>query len=93
MLFDLLGVQLSGPRAEGKHIVINWNFTDPQGSCVLTQRNWPIELSGFGGRTELDFFQASATASPPRPLCPRQLPTCRVAQLGSLGPGAAMACR
>ena len=36
MLFDLLGVQLSGPRAEGKHIVINWNFTDPQGSFVLT---------------------------------------------------------
>ncbi len=30
MLFDLLGVQLNGPKAAGKHIVINWNFTDAQ---------------------------------------------------------------
>jgi alkyl sulfatase BDS1-like metallo-beta-lactamase superfamily hydrolase len=36
MLFDLLGVQLNGPRADGKHIVINWNFTDSQSSFVLT---------------------------------------------------------
>ena len=28
MLFDLFGVQLNGPKADGKHIVINWNFTD-----------------------------------------------------------------
>ena len=36
MLFDLLGVQLNGPKAEGKHVVINWNFTDAQTSFVLT---------------------------------------------------------
>jgi alkyl sulfatase BDS1-like metallo-beta-lactamase superfamily hydrolase len=36
MLFDLLGVQLNGPRAEGKHIVINWNFTDEHSSFALT---------------------------------------------------------
>jgi alkyl sulfatase BDS1-like metallo-beta-lactamase superfamily hydrolase len=36
MLFDLLGVQLNGPRAEGKHIVINWNFADEHSSFVLT---------------------------------------------------------
>ena len=36
MLFDLLGVQLNGPKADGKHIVINWNFTDAQASFVLT---------------------------------------------------------
>jgi alkyl sulfatase BDS1-like metallo-beta-lactamase superfamily hydrolase len=30
MLFDLLGVQLNGQRADGKHIVINWSFTDTQ---------------------------------------------------------------
>jgi alkyl sulfatase BDS1-like metallo-beta-lactamase superfamily hydrolase len=35
-LFDLLGVQLDGPRADGRHIVINWNFTDSQSSFVLT---------------------------------------------------------
>ena len=28
MFFDLLGVRLNGPRAEGKHIVLNWHFTD-----------------------------------------------------------------
>jgi alkyl sulfatase BDS1-like metallo-beta-lactamase superfamily hydrolase len=36
MLFDLLGVQLNGPKADGKHIVINWNFTDAQQVYVLT---------------------------------------------------------
>jgi alkyl sulfatase BDS1-like metallo-beta-lactamase superfamily hydrolase len=36
MLFDFLGVQLNGPRADGKHIVINWNFSDSQSSFVLT---------------------------------------------------------
>jgi alkyl sulfatase BDS1-like metallo-beta-lactamase superfamily hydrolase len=30
MLFDLFGVQLNGPKADRKHIVINWNFTDTQ---------------------------------------------------------------
>jgi alkyl sulfatase BDS1-like metallo-beta-lactamase superfamily hydrolase len=36
MLFDLLGVQLNGPKADGKHIIINWNFTDAQQVYVLT---------------------------------------------------------
>jgi len=36
MLFDLLGVQLNGPKADGKHIVINWNFTDAQQVYALT---------------------------------------------------------
>jgi alkyl sulfatase BDS1-like metallo-beta-lactamase superfamily hydrolase len=36
MLFDLLGVQLNGPKADGRHIVINWNFTDARTSFVLT---------------------------------------------------------
>jgi alkyl sulfatase BDS1-like metallo-beta-lactamase superfamily hydrolase len=35
-LFDLLGVQLDGPRADGRHIVLNWSFTDSQSSFVLT---------------------------------------------------------
>ena len=30
MVFDLLGVRLNGPKAEGKHIVLNWHFTDTQ---------------------------------------------------------------
>jgi alkyl sulfatase BDS1-like metallo-beta-lactamase superfamily hydrolase len=36
MLFDLLGVQLNGPKADGRHVVINWNFTDAKTSFVLT---------------------------------------------------------
>ncbi len=28
MFFDLLGVRLNGPRAEGQHLVLNWHFTD-----------------------------------------------------------------
>lgn len=28
MFFDLLGVRLNGPKASGKHIVLNWHFTD-----------------------------------------------------------------
>jgi alkyl sulfatase BDS1-like metallo-beta-lactamase superfamily hydrolase len=36
MLFDLFGVQLNGPKAEGKRIVINWEFTDTKQSFVLT---------------------------------------------------------
>jgi alkyl sulfatase BDS1-like metallo-beta-lactamase superfamily hydrolase len=36
ILFDLLGVQLNGPKADGRRIVINWNFSDTQTSFVLT---------------------------------------------------------
>src|SRR5262249_29044294 len=36
ILFDLLGVQLNGPKADGRHIVINWNFMDAKTSLVLT---------------------------------------------------------
>jgi alkyl sulfatase BDS1-like metallo-beta-lactamase superfamily hydrolase len=36
MLLDFLAVQLNGPKADGKHIVINWNFTDSRKSFVLT---------------------------------------------------------
>ncbi|UAW97212.1 MBL fold metallo-hydrolase [Halopseudomonas nanhaiensis] len=28
MVFDLFGVRLNGPKADGKHIVLNWHFTD-----------------------------------------------------------------
>src|ERR1700743_768430 len=27
-LWDVLGVRLNGPKAEGLQIVLNWNFTD-----------------------------------------------------------------
>ena len=28
MFFDLLGIRLNGPEAEGRHIVLNWRFSD-----------------------------------------------------------------
>src|ERR1700716_157287 len=38
-LWDVLGVRLNGPKAEGKHIVLNWRFTDTSESFVLTLEN------------------------------------------------------
>jgi alkyl sulfatase BDS1-like metallo-beta-lactamase superfamily hydrolase len=38
-LWDVLGVRLNGPRAEGKHIVLNWTFTDTNERFVLTLEN------------------------------------------------------
>ncbi len=38
-LWDVLGVRLNGPKAEGKHIVLNWVFTDTQENFALTLEN------------------------------------------------------
>jgi alkyl sulfatase BDS1-like metallo-beta-lactamase superfamily hydrolase len=38
-LWDMLGVRLNGPKAEGKHIVLNWSFTDTNETFVLTLEN------------------------------------------------------
>ncbi|HEX9590611.1 MAG TPA: alkyl sulfatase dimerization domain-containing protein [Bradyrhizobium sp.] len=38
-LWDVLGVRLNGPKAEGKHIVLNWRFTDTNETFVLTLEN------------------------------------------------------
>jgi len=38
-LWDVLGVRLNGPKADGKHIVLNWSFTDTNESFVLTLEN------------------------------------------------------
>ena len=38
-LWDVLGIRLNGPKAEGKHIVINWSFTDTGETFVLTLEN------------------------------------------------------
>lgn len=37
--FDLLGVRLNGPKAEGKTIIINWIFTDTDQRYVLSLEN------------------------------------------------------
>src|SRR5437588_639702 len=38
-LWDVLGVRLNGPKAEGKHIVLNWTFTDTNERFALTLEN------------------------------------------------------
>jgi len=38
-LWDVLGVRLNGPRAEGKHIVLNWSFTDTGETFTLNLEN------------------------------------------------------
>jgi alkyl sulfatase BDS1-like metallo-beta-lactamase superfamily hydrolase len=38
-LWDMLGVRLNGPKAEGKTIVLNWVFTDTDENYVLTLEN------------------------------------------------------
>ena len=38
-LFDVLGVRLNAPKAEGKHIVINWTFTDSNETFVMNLEN------------------------------------------------------
>jgi alkyl sulfatase BDS1-like metallo-beta-lactamase superfamily hydrolase len=38
-LWDVLGVRLNGPKAEGKHIVLNWIFTDTGETFVLNLEN------------------------------------------------------
>jgi alkyl sulfatase BDS1-like metallo-beta-lactamase superfamily hydrolase len=38
-LWDVLGVRLNGPKAEGKRIVLNWNFTDTKETFILNLEN------------------------------------------------------
>jgi len=39
MIFDFLAIRLNGPKAEGKKIVINWNFTDVTEQYILNLEN------------------------------------------------------
>ena len=39
MVFDFFGVRLNGPKAEGKKIAINWNFSDTGQQYVLNLEN------------------------------------------------------
>lgn len=38
-LWDMLGVRLNGPKAEGKTIILNWTFTDTKEEYVLNLEN------------------------------------------------------
>ena len=39
LAFDFLGVRLNAPKAEGKHIVVNWTFTDLNENHVMNLEN------------------------------------------------------
>ena len=44
-LWDVLAVRLNGPKAEGRHIVLNWKFADTDESFVLTLENCALIYS------------------------------------------------
>jgi len=46
LLFDYWGILLNGPRADGKFIVLNWDFTDTGEQYVLTLENSALTYSG-----------------------------------------------
>jgi alkyl sulfatase BDS1-like metallo-beta-lactamase superfamily hydrolase len=48
LFFDFLGVRLDAAKAEGKKMVINWNFTDSNQQFVLTLEN--SALTHIAGR-------------------------------------------
>jgi alkyl sulfatase BDS1-like metallo-beta-lactamase superfamily hydrolase len=62
-LWDVLGVRLNGPKAEGKHIVLNWAFTDTNETFVLTLENCALTyLEGAQAATvDASFALARAT--------------------------------
>ena len=39
LLFDFLGVRLNAPKAEGKKMMLNWNFTDVGEKIILNLEN------------------------------------------------------
>jgi len=39
LAFDFLGVRLNAAKAEGKHIVVNWTFTEPKATYVMNLEN------------------------------------------------------
>ena len=45
MFFDLLGIRMNGPKAEGKHIAININFTDTEELFLLVVENSVLNYS------------------------------------------------
>src|SRR6202795_4287348 len=74
-LWDVLGVRLNGPKAEGRHIVLNWNFTDTGETftltlenCALTYLEGPKAASADAGftlaRATLDEVIAKQTSFP-----------------------------
>jgi alkyl sulfatase BDS1-like metallo-beta-lactamase superfamily hydrolase len=53
-LWDVLGVRLNGPKAEGKHLVLNWSFTDTGERFVLNLANCALSYTEGLQSTDAD---------------------------------------
>src|SRR5689334_11861643 len=53
-LWDVLGIRLNGPKAEGKRIVLNWSFTDTSETFVLNLENSALTYVAGGQAAEAD---------------------------------------
>jgi linear primary-alkylsulfatase len=62
LAFDFLGVRLNAAKAEGKRIVLNWNFTDLKQVYVMNLEN--SALTHIAGKTD-DNADASITLTRP----------------------------
>jgi alkyl sulfatase BDS1-like metallo-beta-lactamase superfamily hydrolase len=62
-LWDVLGVRLNGPRAEGKRIVLNWTFTDTGESFILNLENCALTYvaGAQAGNADAGFTLARST--------------------------------
>jgi linear primary-alkylsulfatase len=74
-LWDVLGIRLNGPKAEGKRIVLNWKFTDTDETFILNLENCALtyvagaqaddaEASFTLARSTLDEVLAKLTTFP-----------------------------
>ncbi|HFH3479331.1 MBL fold metallo-hydrolase [Pseudomonas putida] len=66
MFFDLLGVRLNGPRAEGKQMLLNWSFTDTDEQFRLNLQNatltWLPERSAPDADASITMTRATLNA-------------------------------
>jgi alkyl sulfatase BDS1-like metallo-beta-lactamase superfamily hydrolase len=53
-LWDVLGVRLNGPKAEGKRIVLNWSFTDTGETFVLNLENCALTYTAGAQAADAD---------------------------------------
>src|SRR5262249_47792059 len=53
-LWDVLGVRINGPKAEGKRIVLNWNFTDTGETFILNLENCALTYAAGAQASDAD---------------------------------------
>jgi alkyl sulfatase BDS1-like metallo-beta-lactamase superfamily hydrolase len=53
-LWDVLGVRLNGPKAEGKRIVLNWNFSDTNETFILNLENCALTYTAGAQAADAD---------------------------------------